>query len=36
VARAEGRIEIRFTGPGQELAMDVEDRYRGWPRWATA
>ena len=29
VGRAEGRIEIRFSGPGQEVAMDVEDRYLG-------
>jgi hypothetical protein len=29
VARAHGRIEIRFSGLGHELAMDVEDRYLG-------
>jgi hypothetical protein len=30
VGRADGRIEIRFSGPGQaEVAMDVEDRYLG-------
>jgi hypothetical protein len=29
VARAAGGIEIRFSGPDHELAMDVEDRYLG-------
>ncbi len=27
VARVEGRIEIRFSGPAHEVEMDVEERY---------
>ena len=29
VGRGEDRIEIRFSGPGHEVSMDVEHRFLG-------